>query len=77
MILAATDVAQGELGQQVLMLLDDPAAELDSGSLERLMRRVIALGSQVIATSLDRQADLFPQQPAVFHVEQGVLTKTA
>ncbi len=77
MILAATDVAQGELGQQVLLLLDDPAAELDSGSLERLMSRVIALGSQVIATSLDRQADLFPQQPAVFHVEQGVLTKTA
>jgi len=77
MILAATDVAQSELGQQVLLLLDDPAAELDCGSLDRLMSRVIALGSQVIATALDRQVDLFPQQPAVFHVEQGVFRKTA
>jgi len=77
MILAATEVAQGELGQQVLLLLDDPAAELDSGSLDRLMSRVIAVGSQVIATSLEEQSDLFPQQRAVFHVEQGVLKKTA
>ena len=77
MILAATEVAQDVLGQQVLLLLDDPAAELDSGSLERLMNRVIALGSQVIATSLEQQSDLFPQQPAVFHVEQGALKKTA
>jgi DNA replication and repair protein RecF len=77
MILAATDVAQDELGQQVLLLLDDPAAELDSGSLERLMTRVIGLGSQVIATSLEQQPNLFPQQPTVFHVEQGVLKKTA
>ena len=77
MILAATEVAQDELGQQVLLLLDDPAAELDSGSLDRLMKRVIALGSQVIATSLEQQSVLFPQQPALFHVEQGVLKKTA
>jgi recombinational DNA repair ATPase RecF len=77
MILAATDVAQVELGQQVLLLLDDPAAELDAGSLDRLMTRVISLGSQVIATSLEKQPELFPQQPAVFHVEQGVLKKCA
>jgi len=75
MILAATDVAQGELGQQVLLLLDDPAAELDSGSLRRLMARVIGLGSQVIATSLEPQESLFPQPPAMFHVEHGVLQK--
>lgn len=73
MVLAATEIAQEELKRPLLLLLDDPAAELDSASLGRLMDRVVALGCQVIATALEPQADLFPQPPAMFHVEQGVL----
>ena len=71
MIIAATEAAQTALEQPLLLLLDDPAAELDRQSVERLMAAVSALGCQVIATSLERDALNFPEQPIVFHVEQG------
>lgn len=75
MILAATEVAQVALGQRLLLLLDDPVAELDGASLARLMERVVALGCQVIATALEPQGALFPQPPAMFHVEHGALKR--
>ena len=75
MILAAAETAQAELAQPLLLLLDDPAAELDGESLRRLMERVIRLGCQVIATSLEPDALQFPSAPAVFHVEHGELER--
>ncbi len=75
MVLAATDIVQTHLERPMLLLLDDPAAELDDDSLDRLMSQVFALGSQVIATSLDATTLSFPTPPRVFHVEHGVLTK--
>ena len=60
MILAATETAQTALERPLLLLLDDPGAELDSDALSRLMRRVVDLGSQVIATSLVPDVPLFP-----------------
>ncbi|MEX2496383.1 MAG: DNA replication/repair protein RecF [Woeseia sp.] len=74
MILAATEVAQEKLGRSMLLLLDDPAAELDEHSLERLMQDVAALQNQVIATSLEPEPRLFPEAPARFHVERGTLS---
>lgn len=71
MILAATATAQAALQRPLLLLLDDPAAELDGDSLARLMAAVVALECQVVATSLSREALDFPQKPALFHVEQG------
>lgn len=73
MVLAATETAQAALERPLLLLLDDPAAELDNDSLARLMHRVIGLGCQVIATSLQPEIDLFGQPAAVFHVEHGEL----
>ena len=35
------------------------------------MAAVAGLKCQVIATSLSREALAFPQQPVLFHVEQG------
>lgn len=75
MILAAAETAQAVLEQPLLLLLDDPAAELDRQSLARLMERVDALECQVIATSLEPAALSFPQEPAVFHVEHGALRR--
>ena len=77
MILAATETAQAALERPLLLLLDDPAAELDGDSLARLMARVAALGCQVIATSLDLSAQIFPDGAAVFHVEHGNLSRAA
>ena len=75
MILAATETAQAALERPLLLLLDDPAAELDGESIDRLMGAVAALGSQVVATSLDAGALRFPESPSMFHVEQGVVSR--
>jgi len=75
MILAAAETAQTALERPLLLLLDDPAAELDDGSLARLMARVSGLGSQVIATSLQPDEAIFGGQGAVFHVEHGSLMR--
>jgi len=77
MVLAATETAQTALERPLLLLLDDPAAELDADSLARLMRRVGNLGSQVIATSLAPETRLFGQNAALFHVERGALERVS
>jgi DNA replication and repair protein RecF len=74
MILAATETAQTALERPLLLLLDDPAAELDADSLARLLEAVGGLGCQVVATSLEKDALSTPEGTAVFHVEHGVLT---
>jgi DNA replication and repair protein RecF len=75
LVLAATATAQATLERPMLLLLDDPAAELDSNALARLMRHVVGLGCQVVATSLDAETPLFPDSPALFHVEHGCLSR--
>jgi DNA replication and repair protein RecF len=77
MILGATETAQTALEKPLLLLLDDPAAELDRESLARLMEQVVSLGAQIIATSLDPEALRFPSPPAMFHVEHGALTQVS
>jgi DNA replication and repair protein RecF len=76
MILGATQTAQTALERPLVLLLDDPAAELDSDSLGRLMERVSRLGAQVIATSLSRDVLELPSSSAVFHVEHGALERS-
>ena len=75
MVLAAVETAQTALERPMLLLLDDPAAELDADSLGGLMRRVNQLGCQVIATSLEPDLGLFQQKAALFHVEHGELRR--
>jgi len=67
-----------ELGSSVAALLvDDPAAELDAGNLERLLKEVVSLPAQLFVTALD------PSNPALvnlpeghrFHVEHGSVTR--
>ncbi len=75
MVLAATQTAQTALKRPLLLLLDDPAAELDDESIARLMAAVTALGCQVVATSLDPAAFSFAEKPKLFHVEHGAVTQ--
>ena len=77
MILAATETAQTALERPLLLLLDDPAAELDGDSIDRLMGAVARLGCQVVASSLDPGALVFPEEPVRFHVEQGQVSEPA
>lgn len=77
MVLAAAETAQSALERPLLLLLDDPGAELDKEALARLMRRVVGLGSQVVATSLEPDAPLFPAAASTFHVEHGTLKQAS
>jgi recombinational DNA repair ATPase RecF len=70
--------SDAEQGSPVAALLvDDPAAELDSTNLDRLLREVIDLPAQLFVTALD------PSNPALeslpeghrFHVEHGSVTR--
>lgn len=73
LILAAIEVVQTHLEKPLLLLLDDPTAELDEGSLARLMEHIAGLGCQVIATTLEAEKTLFAEPPRLFHVEHGVV----
>jgi len=63
------------LQRPLLLLLDDPAAELDEEALDRFMKCVFRLRSQIIATALAEKTLRFPVPPALFHVEQGKVQK--
>ncbi|MEY2862681.1 MAG: replication/repair protein RecF [Pseudomonadota bacterium] len=63
-----------------VVLLDDMTAELDRVAQTRLLSSLIRLNSQIFMTTLDLDAALNPLkllniQPAVFCVEQGVVTR--
>lgn len=73
MVLAATETAQTALERPLLLILDDPAAELDNDSLGRLMAAVAGLGCQVVATSLEAEVLGTPPGAAMFRVEHGIL----
>ena len=75
LILAATEIVQTAIEKPLLLLIDDPAAELDGGALARLMEQVAGLGCQVIATALVPDAPLFGDRPRMFHVEHGVVNQ--
>jgi len=61
----------------VALLVDDPAAELDSESLDRLLKAILELPVQLIVTALDPSIHALQLlgKPATFHVKHGVLTR--
>ena len=71
MIISQLQLLQDELGLRALLLLDDPAAELDEKNLQRLFDELASLRCQMIATSLTPETALFQAPKATFHVEQG------
>jgi DNA replication and repair protein RecF len=56
------------------LLLDDPAAELDAISLERLVGEVGRLPTQLVMTALAGRTDVLGRPGRRFHVEQGVVS---
>jgi DNA replication and repair protein RecF len=71
MIVAQLQLLQDELSMNAVLLLDDPAAELDAKNLQRLFDELASLRCQMIATSLTPETALFQAPKATFHVEQG------
>jgi DNA replication and repair protein RecF len=71
MTLAQLNLLQEATQTTPTLLLDDPAAELDSRHLSRLIGEVVRLRSQLVLTSLHAESRLFGTPDVVFHVEQG------
>jgi DNA replication and repair protein RecF len=61
-------------GQEVTLLLDDPAAELDVDNLGKLLGAVARTPAQVIATSLSVDGLKVLPLGRLFHVKQGQIT---
>ena len=74
LVLAQTRLLAGLNEDEVVLLVDDPAAELDRTSLARLMAQIRELPGQLIMTAIDPDLAGMPADAAVFHVERGVIT---
>jgi DNA replication and repair protein RecF len=70
LILAQVSVFGRVRGRSVL-LVDDPAAELDNASLERLLAVLETVSAQLILTGLSASQLAPPKGSTVFHVERG------
>jgi DNA replication and repair protein RecF len=73
MVLAQLKLLKAEQGLQPLLLLDDPAAELDAAHLQTYVAEIAGLECQMIVTSLHAEVSVFGRPNRVFHVEQGTL----
>jgi len=74
LILAQLRLLQDLLPSVPVLLLDDPAAELDGAKLTAFIKQVDQLRCQLIVTSLSRDQNPFGLPDAAFHVEQGRVT---
>lgn len=71
LILGQETVLTAAHGGKGLLLVDDPAAELDRGALDRLLDRLASVGSQLILTGIG-PLELPSQLTCTrFHVERG------
>ncbi|MEO7775137.1 MAG: DNA replication/repair protein RecF [Steroidobacteraceae bacterium] len=61
-----------ELGEgSATLLLDDPAAELDSERLGNFVSLVRSLEGQLVVTTLQASSEIFGKPDQLFHVERG------
>jgi DNA replication and repair protein RecF len=71
LILAQVAVESADRPLRIVLVVDDPAAELDAGALERLLGAMAELPAQLIFTALTPE-HLTPEPGhPVFHVERG------
>lgn len=71
LILAQVAVESAERPAHSLLVVDDPAAELDEGSLARLLAATTELRAQLIFTALTPEDLPHEAGHPVFHVERG------
>jgi DNA replication and repair protein RecF len=69
--LAQMRLLQAVSGTTPTLLLDDPAAELDTQHLAHFVDQISPVGCQLVITSLQPETPAFGAPDRVFHVEQG------
>ena len=74
LILAQVLEIHGISGRRPLLMLDDPAAELDAGSLGRLLQAAFDVPCQRVLTALDASRLPLPDTGTLFHVKHGDFT---
>ena len=74
LLLAQSEFVSATLERTVALLVDEPAAELDSNHLERLMDALVKPGLQVFFTTLEPDAVPLRVEPSLFHVKHGNLS---
>jgi DNA replication and repair protein RecF len=77
LVLAQLERFQADRGEAGVLLLDDPAAELDAEFLRRLMDRVLQMPVQLFMTGLDTAGLPLERPHRLFHVEHGTITRPA
>jgi DNA replication and repair protein RecF len=75
LILSQVAVESIERPQHSVLLVDDPAAELDARSLERLLAAIGDLPAQLIFTALTAERLTPDAEYPTFHVERGEVRK--
>jgi DNA replication and repair protein RecF len=76
MVLAQMKLLRDRTDLVSTLLLDDPAAELDTGGVARFVSEVKSLNCQLVLTSLQAALELFVPADRVFHVERGRVKAT-
>jgi DNA replication and repair protein RecF len=71
LVLAQLTLWEAHSRRRGILLVDDPAAELDEAALERLMTCVGALAAQRVVTGLSARGLQPDSEHPVFHVERG------
>jgi DNA replication and repair protein RecF len=71
MILAQSQFVAEHLDETVVLLVDEPAAELDAERLSKLVTMLGTLRAQLFISALDREALPIGSDANVFHVERG------
>jgi DNA replication and repair protein RecF len=74
LVLAQCEFVASSLGRTVALLVDEPAAELDSGNLEQLIEALVKPGVQLFLTALKSDALPLNSKPTLFHVKHGELS---
>ncbi|HVJ30328.1 MAG TPA: DNA replication/repair protein RecF [Gammaproteobacteria bacterium] len=75
LILSQVAVESAERPQRSVVLVDDPAAELDAQSLDRLLAAINALPAQLVFTALTPEHLVPDAAYPTFHVERGGVRK--
>jgi DNA replication and repair protein RecF len=73
LILAQVRVFEARQSDAGILLVDDPAAELDAVALDRLTAVLSSVRAQMLLTAITPHALPFSADSAVFHVERGVV----
>lgn len=71
--LGQIEVVSEALGRRVILLVDEPGADLDRSHLHKLLSAVIASPTQAFLTSLEPDLLPLPESGRLFHVEQGTV----